>query len=81
MQFNQLLDDAAEKFEAAQAVIFADLAKQAQIQAQFSQLQSDYNIYSKKLFIKGKEFALHGLNWRDLVNGNYLKESLVEIFG
>ena len=30
MKFKQLLDDAAEKFEVKQAVIFADLAKQTQ---------------------------------------------------
>ena len=39
MKFNQLVDDAAaEKIEIAQALNFADLAKQAQLQAQFSQL-------------------------------------------
>ena len=36
MKFNQFVDDAAEKFEVARAVSFADLAKQAQLQAQFS---------------------------------------------
>ena len=35
MEFNQLVDDAAQKFEVAQAVNFADHAKQAQLQAQF----------------------------------------------
>ena len=35
MKFNQLVDEAAEKFEVARAVIFADLAKQAQLQAKF----------------------------------------------
>ena len=54
MKFKELFDDAAEKFEAAQAVNFADLAKQAQLQAQFSQLQSEYNNYFNKLFIKEK---------------------------
>ena len=29
MKFNQLVDDAAEQFEAARAISFADLAKQA----------------------------------------------------
>ena len=43
MKFNQLVDDAAEQFEVAQSVNFADLAKQAQLQAQFYQLQSEYN--------------------------------------
>ena len=43
MKFNQLVDDAAEKFEVARAVIFADLAKQAHIQAQLSQLRTEYN--------------------------------------
>ena len=42
MKFNQLVDDAAEKFEVAQDVNFAHLAKQEQLQAQFSQLQSQY---------------------------------------
>ena len=49
MKFNQLVDDAAEKFEVAQAVIFAYLANEAQLQAQFSQLQGRYNNYFNKL--------------------------------
>ena len=81
MKFNQLVDDAAEKFEVAQAVNFADFAKQAQLQAQFSQLRTDYNYYFNKLFINGKEFTLRRLDWRDLINGNYLKESLIGVFG
>ena len=81
MKFNQLVDDAAEKFEAALTVNFADLAKQAQLQAQFSQLRNEYNNYFNKLFINGKEFTLRRLDWRDLINGNYLKESLIGIFG
>ena len=40
MKFNQLVDDAAEEFEVARAVKFADLAKQTQLQAQFSQLRN-----------------------------------------
>ena len=44
MKFNQLVDYAAEKFEAAQ-VFFGDLARQAQLQAQCSQLQSQYRNY------------------------------------
>ena len=44
MKFNQLVDDSAENFEVAQAVNFADLAKQAQLQAQFSQLKSEYKV-------------------------------------
>ena len=71
MKFNQLVDDAAEKFEVAQAVHFADLAKQAKLQAQFSQLRTEYNDYFNKLFINGKELTLHCLDWRDLINGNY----------
>ena len=58
MKFNQLLDDTTNKIESAQAVNFADLAKQAQMQAQFSQLQSEYRNYSKGIFIKGKESTL-----------------------
>ena len=68
------------KFEVAQAVNFADLAKQAQLQAQFSQIHSEYSKYFNKLFINGKEFTLRRLDWRDLINDNYLKESLIEIF-
>ena len=70
MKFNQLVDDAAEKFEVARAVNFADPAKQAQLQAQFSQLRTQYNDYLNKLFINGKEFTLRRLDWRDLINGN-----------
>ena len=40
MKFNQLMDDPTEEFEVAQDVNFADLSKQAQFQAQSSQLQS-----------------------------------------
>ena len=39
IKFNQFIDNAAEKFEVAQAVNFADFAKQAQLHAQFLQLQ------------------------------------------
>ena len=81
MKFNQIVDDAAQKFEVAQAVNFADLVKQAQLQAQFSQLQREYNICFKKLFVNGKELTLRRLDWRDLINGNYLKESFIGIFG
>ena len=81
MKFNQLVDDAAEKFDVARAVNFADLAKQAQLQPQFSQLRTEYNDYFNKLFINVKEFTLRRLDWRDLIKGNYLKESLIGIFG
>ena len=50
MKFNQLFDDAAEKIKVARAVNFADLAKQAQLQAQFSQLRTKYNDYFNKLY-------------------------------
>ena len=80
MKFNQGVDDAAENFEAAQAVNFADLAKQAQFQAQFSQLQSDYNNYFNKFFINRKYFTFSRLDWRDIINGNNLIESLIGIF-
>ena len=81
MNFNQLVDHAAEKFDVARAVNFADLAKQAQLQAQFSQLRTEYNDYFNKLFINGKECTLRRLDWGDLINGNYLKESFIGIFG
>ena len=41
MKFNQLADKADENFEVAQAVNFADLAKQAQLQTQFSQCKKN----------------------------------------
>ena len=47
MKFDQKVDDAADKFEVAQTVNFA---KQAQLQAQFSQLRSEYNDYFQKIF-------------------------------
>ena len=81
MRFNQLVDDAAEKFEVARAVNFADLAKQAQLEAQFSRLRTEYNDYFNKLFINGKELTLRRLDWQDIINGSYLKESLFGIFG
>ena len=58
VKFNQLVDDAAKKFEVAQAVNFAYHANEAKLQAQFSQLQSRYNNYFNKLFVNGKEFTL-----------------------
>ena len=45
MKYNQLVDDAAEKFEVAQAVNIAHHTKQAQLQAHFSQLQIEYHNY------------------------------------
>ena len=81
MKFNQSVDDAAERLEVAQAVNFADPAKQAHLQTQFSQLRTEYNKYFNKLFIIGKEFTLRRLDWRDLINGNYIKESLNGLFG
>ena len=81
MKINQLVDDAAEKFDVARAVNFADLAKQAHLQAQFSQIRTEYKNYFNKLFTNGKEFTLSRLDWRDLINGNYLKKSLIGIFG
>ena len=61
MEFNQLVDDAAQKFEVSRAVNFADLAKQGQLQAQFSQLRTEHIYYFNKLFINGKEFTLADL--------------------
>ena len=60
MKFNQLRDGAAEKFDVAQAVNFEDLAKQAQLQAHFSHLQSDCNNYllNSLLMDKGQNFAV-----------------------
>ena len=81
MRFNQLVDDAAEKLEVARAVNFADLAKQAQLQARFSRLSTENNDYFNNLFINGKEFTLGRLDFQDLINGTYLKESLIGIFG
>ena len=81
MKFNQIVDDAAEKFEVARAVNFADFEKQAQLQAQFEQLRTEYNDYFNKLFINGKEFTHRRVDWRDLINDNYLKETLIGIFG
>ena len=70
MKFNQLVDDAAEKFEVAQAVNFAYLANEAQLQAQFSQLQGRYNNYFNKLGKKYQRKKIHTspFDWRDLVN-------------
>ena len=81
MKYNQLADGAVEKFEVAESVNFADLAKQAQIQAQFSQPQSEYHNYFNKLFFNGKDIILRRLDWRDLINGTYIKECLIGMFG
>ena len=70
-----------KKFQVARAVNSADVAKQAQSQAQFSQLRTEYiNNFSKR-FVNGKEFTIRRLDWRDLINDNYLKESLIGISG
>ena len=71
MKFNQLVEDAAEKIEVARAVNFLDLAKQPQLQTQFSQLRTEYHDPFYKLCINGKEFNLRRLDWPDLINGNY----------
>ena len=81
MKFNQLIDEVAENFEVVRALNFADLSKQAKLQAQFSQLRTEYNDYLNKLFINGKELTLRRLDWLDLIIGNYLKESLIGIIG
>ena len=73
MKIHQLVDDAAEKFEVARAVNFADLSKQAQFPAQISRLRTEYNDYFNKLFNSGKEFTLRRLDLSDLINGNCLK--------
>ena len=81
MKFNQFVDDVVEKFEEAQAVNFADLFR--------SQNEPIYKHHShnyapntiNKLFINGNDFTLCRLDWRDLINGNCLKESLIGIFG
>ena len=44
-KFNQLKADDSQKFEVPQAVNFADLARQAQLVAQYSQMQSQYTHY------------------------------------
>ena len=81
LTFKQLVDEAAGNFEEAQAVNFADLAKQAQLKAQFSKLQSECNNYFNILFFNGKEFTIRHINWHDLISGNYLKGSVIGIFG
>ena len=73
----ELVDDAAEIFDVSQAVSLADLAKQAEIQAQYSQLQSQNTNYFNKLFFIEKEFTLPHLEWLDLINRNYVKESFI----
>ena len=80
MKFRQLVDDAVEKFGVAKALKFEDLARQAQLQARYSQLESQYKKYFYKLYIKSAEFALQ-FDWRDLINKNHLKYSLIGIFG
>ena len=71
MEFNQLGDDAAEQFELAQAVSFADLAKQEQLQTQILQSQKQYTDCFDKLFNNGKKFTLHRFNWHHSTNGNF----------
>ena len=79
MKFNQLVGNAAETIAVAQAINIADLAKQAQLQARFSQLKCQYNNSSTNHLLI--YFNKYLLDWRDLINGNYLKESLIGIFG
>ena len=59
-KFNELVDNAAGKFEVAQTVNYKELEKQAQLQALISQLQTHYINYFIKLFISGKnlQFAV-----------------------
>ena len=82
MKFNQLVDDAAEKFEVAQAVnICRSRKNKHSYKHKFSQLRTEYNNYFNKLFINGKDYTLRQLDWHDLINGNCLKESVIGIFG
>ena len=53
---NKSIADTAEKFKVAHAISFANHAKHAQSQAQFSQLQNQSPDYFKKLFISRKNF-------------------------
>ena len=48
MKIYQLVDDFVVNFEAARAVNFADLARKAHLQAEFSQLQSQCPYYYNK---------------------------------
>ena len=57
MKVIHLVDDAVEKLEVAQEVKFSDLAKQAPLQAQFLQLQSQNTNFFNKVFINGNEFT------------------------
>ena len=81
IKLNELVGDGAEKFEVAQAVNFKKLVKQAQLEAQSSQLQNQNTIYFNKLCINGREFTLRRLDWRDLIDGNFLEDSLIGVFG
>ena len=54
MKLNQIKADVTEELELARAVNFSDLAKSAQLQAHFSQLQSQYTNYFNILFFNGK---------------------------
>ena len=49
----QLVNEALERFELAQAVRFSDLAQQFHLQVLYSQLQSQYTNYLNKIFIDG----------------------------
>ena len=51
MKFIHLVDDAVEKLEVAQAVKFADLAKQAPLQAQFLKLRSQNTKLHRNLWL------------------------------
>ena len=57
MKINELKADHAEKLEVAQAVKFANLTSQAQLLAQYSQMQSQCTKYFNKLFFIGNEFT------------------------
>ena len=81
IKLNELVGDGAEKFEVAQAVNFKKLVKQAQLEAQSSQLQNQNTIYFNKLCINGREFTLRRLDWRDLIDGNFLEDALIGVFG
>ena len=51
-------------------MIFEDIARQAQSQAQFSKFQKDKKL-PNKLFENGKHLPISCLNWRHFINGSY----------
>ena len=85
MQFNQSVDGAAKKFEVAQVVNFQTLQNKHRYVHNFHNNKANRPIISANSLLMEKSFlfmekSFH-LDWRELIDGNYLKQCLIGVIG